>query len=117
MVRCVIISLRLGQQVAEFLRQKPEAGDELVDMIISRINDSRTIKLTRHQVVVVLGNLNVGAPAKGAFWHKRTIAIDQYYYSVGGSAVSRTTDKGVRRIVDNATQLCLARFYAWETAF
>lgn len=114
MIRCVIISLRFGQQVTEFLRKKPDAGEEMVESIISRIDDSRTIKLTRHQVVVVLGNLIEQVPTIGAFWQKRTIAIDQYYYSIGGSSVSRATDKGVRRIVDKATQICLARLYAWE---
>jgi hypothetical protein len=114
MVRCVIISLRLGKQVAEFLRQKPEAGNEMVESIFTRINDSSAVRLTRHQVVVVIGNLVEQVPANGAFWYKRTIAIDQYYYSIGDSTVNRATDKGVRRIVDKAIQLCLERLHAWE---
>lgn len=117
MVRCVIISLRLGQQVAEFLRQKPDAGGEMVYSIISRINDSKTVRLTRHQVVVVLGRLLEEGPAFGVFWQKRLIAIDQYYYTTHDIKVSQAMDKGVRRIVDRAVEDCLEQLHVWETSF
>jgi hypothetical protein len=90
-VRCVVINL-------EYLRRNPEAGADIVDTIITRIHDSKTVKLSHH-VVVVLGALNEDLPGNSTFW------LAHYYFMAGRKQrVGASMDKVIRKIVDKAAQ-------------
>jgi len=116
MVRCVVISIRLGRNVAGYLKQRPEVGAELINAIITRIDACKTVKLSQHQVRIVLGKLcTEEEPDKETFWQRRTMTYDQYYILDGNSRIAKTMDKRIRSIVNWAAQFFIARFYMWET--
>ena len=114
MIRSVVISILLGRDIIGYLRQRPEAGAELIDAIIAKIDASKRINLNRYQVKIVLGALGNGGNTGKKLWQQCSLAWDQYYiYEDDSPTITKTMDNGIRSIVKRSSQAFLDHYYVW----
>lgn len=116
MIRSVVISFMLGHDIVGYLRQRPEAGAELIDAIIAKIDDSKRIRLSRYQVKIVLGELNKDGRPQDRLWQRYSLAWGQYYiFDDDPAAITKAMDSGIKSIVKRSSQAFLDRFFVWSS--
>lgn len=116
MVQRLVISLNMSLAVANYLKERPEAGVKMVNRIISEIDSDKRIKLLRNQVLVVLGKAieqnSTDTVSKLLNW---SIAWNYSYITSGERPkVTKVMDKAINRIIKMAMRELLWKLFGWE---